>query len=58
MIRTAGNETLREQDRSGVAPGRDEILKLLKEGPNLILLDEVLNYLISAGGVRVEKTTL
>ncbi len=49
---------LREQDQSRVAPGGDEILELLKDGPNLILLDEVLNYLISAGGVKVEKTTL
>src|SRR5208337_341445 len=31
---------------------------LLAEGPNLILLDEILNYLISAGGVKVEQTTL
>ncbi|MCA1947578.1 MAG: DUF499 domain-containing protein [Armatimonadetes bacterium] len=54
----AGYDLLREQDRSRVAPGGDEILELLKEGPNLILLDEVLNYLISAGGVKVEKTTL
>jgi len=54
----AGYDLLREQDRSRVAPGGDEILELLKDGPNLILLDEVLNYLISAGGVKVEKTTL
>jgi len=54
----AGYDMLREQDRSRVAPGGDEILALLRDGPNLILLDEVLNYLISAGGVKVEKTTL
>ena len=53
-----GYEMFREQDQSRVAPGGDEILELLKNGPNLILLDEVLNYLISAGGVKVEKTTL
>ncbi|MHC4618999.1 MAG: DUF499 domain-containing protein [Planctomycetota bacterium] len=53
-----GYEVLRDQDQARVAPGGDEILELLKEGPNLILLDEVLNYLISAGGVKVEKTTL
>ena len=53
-----GYEMLREQDQTRVAPGGDEILNLLKDGPNLILLDEVLNYLISAGGVKVEKTTL
>lgn len=55
---TAGYQMLREQDQSRVAPGGDEILELLKDGPNVILLDEVLNYLISAGGVKVEKTTL
>jgi len=54
----AGYDLLREQDLGRVAPGGDEILELLKAGPNLILLDEVLNYLISAGGVKVEKTTL
>ena len=54
----AGYELLGEQDRTLVAPGADPITKLLKDGPNLILLDEVLNYLISAGGVKVEKTTL
>ncbi len=53
-----GYELLRGQDQSRVAPGGDEILELLKQGPNLILLDEVLNYLISAGGVKIEKTTL
>lgn len=53
-----GYEVLRKQDQTRVAPGGDEILGLLKDGPNLILLDEVLNYLISAGGVKVEKTTL
>ncbi len=53
-----GYELLRAQDESRVAPGADEILALLAEGPNLILLDETLNYLISAGGVKVEQTTL
>ncbi|MCS6954636.1 MAG: DUF499 domain-containing protein, partial [Bryobacteraceae bacterium] len=53
-----GYDILRKQDESRVAPGGDEILALLAEGPNLILLDEVLNYLISAGGVKVHQTTL
>lgn len=53
-----GYEIVRHQDENRVAPGADEILALLKNGPNLILLDEVLNYLISAGGIRVEQTTL
>jgi len=53
-----GYELLREQDQARVAPGDDETLKLFGEGPSLILLDEVLQYLISAGGIKVEKTTL
>jgi hypothetical protein len=53
-----GYEIMREQDETRVAPGADEIIRLLAEGPNLILLDEVLQYLISAGGVRIHQTTL
>lgn len=53
-----GYELLKAQDEARVAPGGDEILEILKEGPNLILLDEVLGYLISAGGVKVHQTTL
>ena len=53
-----GYDLLREQDQARVAPGDDETLKLFEKGPNLILLDEVLQYLISAGGIKVEKTTL
>jgi uncharacterized protein len=39
----AGYARLRNQDEQRVAPGGDEILALLADGPNLILLDEVLN---------------
>lgn len=53
-----GYEQFRAQDESRVAPGGDEIIALLGNEPNLILLDEVLNYLISAGGVKVIQTTL
>ncbi|WP_106007145.1 ATP-binding protein, partial [Moorella stamsii] len=53
-----GYDLLRAQDEARVAPGADEILALLADGPNLILLDETLNYLISAGGVKVQDTTL
>jgi hypothetical protein len=53
-----GYELLRAQDEARVAPGGDDILALPADGPNLILLDETLNYLISAGGVKVEQTTL
>ena len=54
----AGYEIVRAQDEARVAPGGDALIELLKGGPSLILLDELLEYLISAGGVRVEKTTL
>ena len=53
-----GYEIVRAQDEARVAPGGDAIIELLKGGPSLILLDELLEYLISVGGVRVEKTTL
>ena len=41
-----GYEIMRTQDEARVAPGADEIITLLAEGPNLILLDKVLQYLI------------
>ncbi|MGO9271901.1 MAG: DUF499 domain-containing protein [Terriglobia bacterium] len=53
-----GYEILRKQDEARVAPGADEIIALLDEGPNLILLDEVLQYLISVGGMQIHQTTL
>jgi len=53
-----GYERFKSQDENRVAPGGDEIIALLGDKPNLILLDEVLNYLISAGGIQVLKTTL
>ena len=37
-----GYELMRQQDEHRVAPGGDVILTLLQDGPNLILLDEVL----------------
>ena len=53
-----GYDVVRAQDEARVAPGGDEIVALLRRGPSLILIDELLEYLISAGGVRVEQTTL
>jgi len=53
-----GYERFKVHDQARVAPGGDEILALLEAGPNLILLDEVLQYLISVGGMRIEQTTL
>ncbi len=53
-----GYELVRAQDEARVAPGGDTIIELLKRGPSLILFDEVLEYLISVGGVSVKQTTL
>ena len=53
-----GYALVRAQDEARVAPGGDALIELLKGGPSLILIDELLQYLISAGGIRVEKTTL
>jgi Protein of unknown function (DUF499) len=53
-----GYERFKEHDQKRIAPGGDEILGLLESGPNLILLDEVLQYLISVGGLKIEQTTL
>jgi Protein of unknown function (DUF499) len=53
-----GYERFKSHDEARIAPGGDEILALLEAGPNLILLDEVLQYLISVGGIKVEQTTL
>ena len=51
-------DIVRAQDQARVAPGGDVLVEILKGGPSLILLDELLQYLISAGGIRIEQTTL
>ncbi len=53
-----GYDLVRTQDEARVAPGGDALVELLRDGPNLILIDELLQYLISAGGIRIEQTTL
>jgi len=54
----AGYEAMRANDEARVSPGGDDLVKLFGNEPNLILLDETLEYLINAGGVKVEKTDL
>ncbi len=49
---------MRANDEARVSPGGDDLLKLFGDKPNLILLDETLEYLINAGGVKVVKTDL
>ena len=54
----AGYEIIRKDDGARVAPGADDLMKLLGDDANLILLDEVLEYLISSGGIKLHDTTL
>jgi hypothetical protein len=51
-------EAMRANDEARVSPGGDDLMKLFGDKPNLILLDETLEYLINAGGVKVLKTDL
>lgn len=51
-------EAMRANDEARVSPGGDDLLKLFGDKPNLILLDETLEYLINAGGVKVIKSNL
>ena len=53
-----GYEAMRANDEARVSPGGDDLMKLFGDKPNLILLDETLEYLINAGGVKVLKTDL
>lgn len=39
-----GFQTVAEHDSKGIAPGGDVIRKMLPDGPTLILVDELLNY--------------
>ena len=48
-----------KSDQQKIAPGTDILGELLAEaGPCLILLDELLAYLLKAGGIKVEESTL
>lgn len=54
----AAYESMRANDEARVSPGGDDLLKLFGDKPNLILLDETLEYLINSGGVKVVNTDL
>ncbi|MGQ4810176.1 hypothetical protein NKDENANG_03625 [Candidatus Entotheonellaceae bacterium PAL068K] len=48
-----------KNDERKIAPGTDRLGQLLEQaGPTLIMLDEILVYLIKAGGVQVGDATL
>jgi hypothetical protein len=50
---------LAASDQQKIAPGTDLLGELLAEaGPCLILLDEVLAYLLKAGGIKIGDSTL
>src|SRR5262249_62287700 len=50
---------LAKSDEQRIAPGTDLLGALLQEaGPCLILLDEILVYIVKAGGVKVGERTL
>lgn len=53
-----GYEDFRKNDEDRGTPGADDLMKLFGDQPNLILLDEVLEYLINAGAVKVVKSDL
>jgi predicted AAA+ superfamily ATPase len=55
-----GNLTLiAKNDERKIAPGTDLLGRLLEaSGPTLIMLDEILVYLVKAGGVQVGDATL
>jgi predicted AAA+ superfamily ATPase len=63
MVFQLGGENLYKKvaksDEQKIAPGTDLIGNVLQEaGPCLILLDEILVYLVKAGGVSVGQSTL
>jgi hypothetical protein len=63
LSRQAGDpalfESVREQDEARVRPGKEVIRQFLPiDRPVLILMDEVMNFMTGARGVRVEDSTL
>lgn len=51
-------QMMSESDKALQAPRKEELAKLLQEGPTLILIDEVTNYIIRAAAVKVGGSTL
>ncbi len=51
-------EIVRAADEIRVAPGANALRTLLSHGPALILMDELVNYVVSAAAVSVGETTL
>lgn len=53
-----GYELVRGADELRLAPGADALRAVLALGPALILMDELVNYVVSAAAVPVGDTTL
>ncbi len=52
-------EVMREADEARVAPGQSQLETILRGcQPLILLMDEVMDYLARASGVRVEESTL
>lgn len=51
-------ELVKKDDEDLTAPGADALKKVFADKPNLILLDELARYLVTAKGVTVGKSTL
>jgi len=52
-------EAVRKQDEARIRPGKDVIRQFLPaDRPTLVLMDEVMNFMTGARGVRVEDSTL
>ena len=48
-----------ESDRARVAPGKSDLQEVLRDGPTLILVDELAEYLLRAAAISVgERSTL
>ncbi len=47
-----------EITRGNIAPGKEKIIKLLEESPVLILMDELLEYITKASGIKVGDSNL
>ena len=59
MAATRLYQLVAKNDEPKTAPGTTLLGKLLQEaGPCLILLDEILVYLLNAGGIKVGESTL
>jgi len=54
-----GYKLMEQNDRNMISPGKELLIRLLRQNePVILLFDEILEYITKAGGVKVEKETL